>query len=508
MEVEIHARARWLTIVAALSFAALTARAAQLVATAPRAAPRTATTRHAASHRGRILAADGSVLAESVTGYEVDVAPTELLRAPWAIDRLAALLGYNDTTTLHSELLRATQRGTRVLRVRRGVDPSVAERIRVERAELPGVWVTEAPRRRFPSGNLTAIAVGFMGDVDARDLAEPYGYHPGDRVGRGGLERAWELTLRGVSTYAPAHQGMTLATTLDLRLQTAAARAFGDHLGALVALDPHDGRVLAYLSRPVNDPATFEVGSIDNLLPGIWPEAQHPDRVIAADVTDRDFPGLTPMLVGLTRDLATNCDATPPAPGAASVDQVAQSLGLGRITGIDLRDEFAGDVRLALGAIGGDEPLRDMPTPSVRLSITPLQIAVAFSAIANGGVLYQPRLVDRVLHPDGSLAHRTTPVVRARTVILPCARDAALGLVRRPHPFEQSLVYDTPPFIASMRAAHHSYVAVAPARDPSLVVVAFAPDPDANADAPDRAEAAALAVVRAWLDAHPTGARP
>jgi penicillin-binding protein 2 len=507
MEVEIHARARWLSITAALSFAALTARAAQLVATAPRTAARTHATRHAAPHRGRILAADGTVLAESVTGYEVDVTPSELLRAPWAIDRLAALLGYNDTTTLHGEVLRATQRSTLVLRVRRNVDPSVAERIRVERAELPGVWVSDAPRRHFPLGELTSIAVGFMGDIDARDLAEPYGYHRGDRVGRGGLERAWELTLRGVSTYAPAHQGMTLATSLDLRLQTAAARALGDRVSALVALDPRDGRVLAYLSLPVNDPATFETGALDGPERGIWPEPPRHDRVIASDVTERSFPGLTPLLVGLTRDLATSCDATPPAPGAAPVDEVATSLGLGHITGIDLRDELAGAVRLAPNLTETDAPPNG-PASDLRLSITPLQIAVAFSAIANGGVLYQPRLVDRVLNPDGSLAHRTTPVVRARTAILPCARDAALGLVRRPYALEPSLRTDTPPFVATMRAAHHSFVALAPARDPSIVVVAYAPDPDALAAAPDRAESAALAVVRAWRDAQSTGARP
>ena len=69
--------------------------------------------------RGSILAADGTVLAESVTGYEVDVAPATLLRAPLAIDRLAALLGYNDTLTLHGEVQRAATHGTRVLRLRR-----------------------------------------------------------------------------------------------------------------------------------------------------------------------------------------------------------------------------------------------------------------------------------------------------------------------------------------------------------------------------------------------------
>lgn len=480
----LSARVWWLSAIAAVAFAALASRAVYVVtATGPKPAP-TARAARRAPVRGSILAADGTVLAESVTGYEVDVAPATLLRAPLAIDRLAALLGYNDTLTLHGEVQRAATHGTRVLRLRRDVDPSVAQRIRRERRELPGVWVTDVPRRRYPLGALTAFPVGSMGDVDARDLAEPVGYRRGDQVGRAGIEQSWELTLRGVSSHAPEHLGMTLGTTLDLSLQRAAAAACEQGVGAVVALDPRDGRVLAYLERTAADPSPFVDAEVDLTSPSTSPSVDGASGAVQTwEVTERDaiFAALSVANGGprIPRD---------------ELEQRARALGFGHGTGVDLRDEAEGSLREVHHRDDGDS---EEGRFTIAIRATPLQVAVAFAAIVNGGVLYQPRLVDRVLSPDGAIAlRRDAPVVRSRAELTAGARDRVLATMRQ-------ATRD----IVGWSLGADGYVALAPAVDPRLVVVArYASGSLARGDLRDASEPAALAVARAWLSrTHATG---
>lgn len=500
----LHDRARWLSIAAALALTALASRAVHLVATQPPSAQPHTRAARSTNARGRILAADGTVLAESVTGREVDVAPAELMRAPWAIDRLAALLGYNDTITLQSEVMRAAERGTRVLRVRRNVDASVAARIRTERRELPGVWITEVPRRRYPQGELMAHPVGFMGDVDERDLVEPVGYHRGDRVGRAGLERSWELTLRGVSSYAPDHRGMTLATTIDPAMQRAAARALGGAVGAVVALDPRDGSVLAYVSRPAVDPMRFEGDAIeDYTAPRVWPSRPLLDRVSGETRSWTLSTELMDLFDDLATERASGCRTGPLRGDETNTERWIRELGFGHMTGVDLRDEADGEVRPAR-ALTPEEAASDQGVLVYpELTATPLQVAVAFAAIANGGVLYQPRLVDRVLSPEGVVVHSATPVVRARVTIPSCVRTRALAVMAQVEARDVSLAQ-----VGALHDPHRSYVAVAPALAPELVVVAITDDDGAPTPFNDPASAA-LAVVRVWNERHPTrGARP
>lgn len=496
----LHERARWLSVAAALALTALASRAVHLVATQPPSPQRHAHATRSTSERGRILAADGTVLAESVTGREVDVAPAELMRAPWAIDRLAALLGYNDTVTLQGEVMRAAARGTRVLRVRRNVDESVAARIRTERRELPGVWITEVPRRRYPQGELMAHPVGFMGDVDERDLAEPVGYHRGDRVGRAGLERSWEHTLRGVSTYAPDHRGMTLATTLDPAMQSAAARALGSYPGAVVALDPRDGRVLAYVSRPPIDPMRFEGDAIeDYTAPRLWPSRPLFDRVSGETRSWTRWTGLMDLFDDLALERASACHTGPLRGDETNTERLVRELGFGHMTGVDLRDEADGEVRPAR-ALTPEESADDRGTLVYpELTATPLQVAVAFAAIANGGVLYQPRLVDRVLSPEGAVVHRASPVVRARVTIPSCARAHALAVMAQVEALDVSHAR-----VGALHDPHRSFIALTPALAPELVVVAVTDDGGVPTPFTDP-RSAALAVVRVWNERHPAG---
>ncbi len=490
----LHARTRWLTFATALAFASLSAQAARVVVTDGATVARDAPASHRTSPRGRIVASGGEVLAENVAGFEVDVAPTELSRAPWAIDRLAALLGYNDTAVLQGEVMRAASRGTRVLRVSRGVDAEVVRRVRAERHELPGVWVTSIAQRRYPFGVLTAFPVGFMGDVGERDLAEPMTYRIGDRVGVDGIERSWELTLRGESSYASEHRGMTLATTLDMRLQSVAARAFAGLRGTLVALDARTGALLAYVSSPSTDPDRFELSRVgDPALPSDFVTGLADARIPTLGAASA--PALREVLTTLARAESGSCDARANAPSitAERLTLVGHSLGLGSVTGVDLRDEPFGEF---LVDSGPDEAHTGADGASFTLYVSSLHVAVSFAAMINGGIVYQPRIVERVLHPDGSVAATMPPVVRGRLSVPACARTHIVEHTARSFA-------DEPSQLPTVPLPNSVSVTMIPENDPRVVIVSR----DARSDTHDRphlAHDAALAVARAYTG----GSRP
>jgi cell division protein FtsI/penicillin-binding protein 2 len=277
---------------------------------------------------------------------------------------------------------------------------------------------------------------------------------------------------------------MTLGTTLDLSLQRAAAAACEQGVGAVVALDPRDGRVLAYLERTAADPSPFVDAEVDLTSPSTSPSVDGASGAVQTwEVTERDaiFAALSVANGGprIPRD---------------ELEQRARALGFGHGTGVDLRDEAEGSLREVHHRDDGDS---EEGRFTIAIRATPLQVAVAFAAIVNGGVLYQPRLVDRVLSPDGAIAlRRDAPVVRSRAVLTAGARDRVLATMRQ-------ATRD----IVGWSLGADGYVALAPAVDPRLVVVArYASGSLARGDLRDASEPAALAVARAWLSrTHATG---
>lgn len=472
---------------------------APLPATAPHVEPRT-------PPRGRILDAHGAVLADDVPSHELDLDPLRVARHPAALDRLSDLLHHDADAraALRDRVLAMAACNRRVLRVRRHVDDATAAAITREASRLPGVWLTPVAMRRYPAGALTAFPVGHMSDPSPTERVEPLGYRLGDRVGRVGIERAWDLTLRGTSTLAPEHHGMTLALSLDLRLQRAAREAL-DVAGAVVALDASNGRVLAYVSAPSTDANAFERdgGNIDEGAARAHPEQPGLDRVADA-CSELPWVQVAPFLDALARAHGLGRDDCRPtarrratertalqrcAARAAELDTTTRDVGFvtpmlrefgfGAPTGVDLRDE-SGGAATTTGA-----------------SATPLQLAVAWSALVNNGTRYQPRLVQRITHPDGVASSEPTPVVGGHVALPVEAAARSFDDLRR-HlgtPTDEALYVD-----ADDTSHTHAWsVALAPTDHPRLVVVRREPRRE---DAPTL-----RALVRAWLDSPPEGSR-
>jgi penicillin-binding protein 2 len=339
---------------------------------------------------------------------------------------------------------------------------------------LPGVMLKEKPIRTYPQGDLAAHVLGYLGEISGEELAMlgAQGYAEGDAIGKVGLERWGETYLAGrpggtlsvvtpegelVDTIAeyPAAQSRSIYSTIDLELQRVAEQALGDHQGAVVALDPNNGEILALASSPRYDPNELTAGRLDAAR---WQAlASDPARPLVNRATQGAYPtGSVFKIVtaaaamqgaGFSPQTTINCTGSWAGlgPGWVKYDWLrtghgpidfqwaltrscdvffwemglrlnsldenllpsyAHSFGFGEPTGLDALDESEGlvpDPEWKEKYFTGEGNPFWVPGDAVNLAVgqgdllaTPLQVANMVAAIANGGILYRPRLVMRI----------------------------------------------------------------------------------------------------------------
>ncbi len=442
--------------------------------------------------RGRILAAGGEPLARDDAAYDVLAFPDEV-QDPGA---LAALLGEAQQDVerrlvagmaaflegMSPEQIRAfreaeadEEAGTAAqangrskpaprLWTRRAhpiaFDLARADVLRIAEAaeRFPELSIATRRIRRVPEGALAAHLVGTVGAITAEDvkrrtgvdISAPGGWREAarvlrekglrlsDAVGRSGLERAFEETLRGREGYrvfekdpkgrrirlleevAPT-PGADLRLSLDVRLQRAAEESISGHRGAAVFLDCRTGAVLALASSPGFDPnhpktqSGPDIPALNRAISGLYPAGSAMKVVTAAaglrtGAIDREtsfdcqkhFPGSASFQceglhgpISLPEAMQRSCniffchtaDAIHRRRGSALPDE-ARAFGFGERTGIDLPGEAEGSVPSTPNP--GDA--RNLALGQGALLVTPIQIARMIAAIANGGFLVTPRL--------------------------------------------------------------------------------------------------------------------
>lgn len=335
--------------------------------------------------------------------------------------------------------------------------------IEAHRSELPEVDVIQSQQRFYPKHSVASAVLGYVGEVSQADLARPgANYRAGDLIGKFGIEREYNSILRGrdgmkrvvvnsrgqeVGTLGTVNAlpGHDLRLTLDLDLQLTAEAALGDRPGAVVALDPRTGEVLAMVSHPTFDPNDFThhipvatwkqlttdpmhplmnkaiqaqlaPGSIFKIVTGtaaLETGTITPDFKVLCDGkvtiyghTYHDWTWWTLHgghgTVDLHRGIVVSCDVyfytLGKMLGIDKIDYFAERLGLGHRTGIDLPDEDS-------GLIPSPDWVRRVfhhPWwPGVTMSVaigqgavqaTPLQIAYVIGGIASGGEFARPHL--------------------------------------------------------------------------------------------------------------------
>jgi penicillin-binding protein 2 len=448
------------------------------------------------STRGIIRDSRGRIIATNRPSYTVYVIPgffkTEMF------PRFAEYLGLNrdERDRLESRIRNAEgpRRYHQVL-ARADIDREALALIETHRAELPGVQVLAIPVRQYPFGELASHAIGFLNEVNADDLREYEGrdYRAGERIGRSGLERAWEAILRGrrgwvriehdvrgsllSSREAFAHlapdrrqepvPGQDLVLTLDMELMRSVDRAFrGRPSGSAVVVDVRTGRVLALYSKPSIDPNMMIRGIPAAMAREIDLNPYRPR--IDKTIYESYFPGSTfkpfTALAGLEiqfvqalgpvnctgryelgrrvfrckhvhgptelhRALVESCNIYFYRLGEMvtmdRIAQMAQEFGLGRRTGIGINQETPGFIpSRAWYAQHYPGQFRIGHTLNTAIGqgntrVTVLQLALAYAALANGGTLFVPQLVERVVGPDGTVIQSFPPTVRRHVAVAP-----------------------------------------------------------------------------------------
>ncbi len=232
--------------------------------------------------RGVIFDRDGRVIAENIVGYTVSILPQSLASLRNTLHRVAQMvpLSRGEIDAALRRYNRSPVRPTVILPDATFEEISVLEEHRID---FPNLIIQSSPKRYYPEGPMVASFVGTIGEVSDSELALPAfaGYKPGQLVGKQGLEREYESTLRGregsrfvevdargrvvrdlgTRDELEPQQGKPLYTNIDLELQEYIARLFGDSLtGGAVAMDPRTGAVLALYSAPSWDPNQFVGG--------------------------------------------------------------------------------------------------------------------------------------------------------------------------------------------------------------------------------------------------------
>jgi penicillin-binding protein 2 len=356
------------------------------------------------------------------------------------------------------------------------ITPDEQAFIAAHRDELPELETREVQRRLYPSGGFAAHLIGYVGEVSENDLNQSKFafYAPGDMVGKFGIEEAYDEVLRGtdgsrdvivnshgkelgVMGQEMAKPGQDLRLTIDLDLQMAAEKAMEGKNGAIVAMDPHTGEILALVSRPTFDPNQFAVRLSKAYWNQIITDPNHPlmNKAIQAQLAPGSTFKVVMTLAGLQENVAQNmhvacnggvtlqghffgCDkhhgmtdihnALPYSCdsfyftladrlGIDTIAKYGHEVGIGQKTGIDLPDEATGIMPSAEWKLKAQhDKWYAGETPSVGIGqgatqASPIQLARALSGIASGGALMRPHLVfpDEVTPEMLSALHETYP---------------------------------------------------------------------------------------------------
>ena len=233
--------------------------------------------------RGVITDRSGRLLAENVSSYSLYVTPENVPDLPATLVELGQLLELREADLERFARLRQSRPRFEALPLRRNMDDIEAARFAAHRHRFTGVELRGELSRHYPFGPLTGHVVGYVGRLNEAELVDASAeQRAADSIGKTGVEKTYDTRLQGRVGYQQvevdahgrrlrvlerirAEPGAALRLTLDLDLQRAAKVALDGRAGALVALEPATGRVLAMISEPAFDPNLFVGGiSIDD----------------------------------------------------------------------------------------------------------------------------------------------------------------------------------------------------------------------------------------------------
>jgi penicillin-binding protein 2 len=240
-------------------------------------------------NRGVITDRNGVILAQSYSAYTLEVTPSRVKNLEETIDELAKLVDVQPRDRKRFKRLLEETKNFESLPLRTRLSDEEVARFAVNRYRFPGVEIKARLFRQYPFGEIASHVIGYIGRINDRDVErieewdETANYKGSDYIGKVGLELSYERELHGTTgveevevdaggravrtlSRTPPTSGNNLRLSLDIRLQQAIEAAFGERRGAMVAIEPGTGEVLAFVSKPGFDPNLF----VEGIDPGSW----------------------------------------------------------------------------------------------------------------------------------------------------------------------------------------------------------------------------------------------
>ena len=249
-------------------------------------------------NRGLMIDRNGIVLARNYSGYTLEISPRKVKSLDRTIEQISQLVDVTPRDRARFKKLMLETRNAESLPIRTRLNDEEVARFAANRYRFDGVDIKARLFRQYPFGEVASHVIGYMGRINQEDqekLAEDgleANYRGTDFIGKSGLEASYQDELHGVTGFeqveidaaghgirtlsrTPPQAGNNITLTLDLRLQQIGEAAFGDRRGAIVALEPSTGAVLAFVSKPGYDPNLF----VDGIDPQSWSELNNsPDK--------------------------------------------------------------------------------------------------------------------------------------------------------------------------------------------------------------------------------------
>jgi penicillin-binding protein 2 len=422
-------------------------------------------------NRGQILDRNGVVLATNYSAYTLEITPSKAGVLDETIEALSQIVEIQPRDKRRFKRLMDESRSFESLPIRTRLSDQEVARFTAQRYRFPGVDIKARLFRQYPLGEVASHAIGYIGRINQRekerieDSDDAANYRGTESIGKLGVEQAFEHQLHGTTgvelletsaggravrklNSKPATPGDNVMLSIDIKLQKMIEDLFGDRRGALVAIDPRNGEVLALVSKPTFDPNLFVEGidqenwqalneSIDKpllnrALRGTYPPGStyKPFMALAAlqlgkrsasmvqndpgffNYGGRTFRSHEGGLGGVDMHRAiqhssnTYFYSLAVEMGVDTIHDFMKPLGFGQITGIDLGGEVRGVLpsqEWKRNTYKRPEMKRWYSGETVSLGIgqgynnfTILQLALAEATLANGGIRYRPHLAKAV----------------------------------------------------------------------------------------------------------------
>jgi len=422
-----------------------------------------------APNRGVIVDRNGTIMARNYSAFTLEITPSKVDDLDDTIDGISKIIEIQPKDRRRFRKLLEESKSFESLPIRTRLSDEEVARFAANRYLFPGVEVKARLFRQYPLGPIASHALGYINRINKSDLDtierndQEANYKGTDHIGKTGLEQKYEFALHGETGYeeveidaggravrslartAPV-SGNNLTLTLDTRLQEITEKAFGDRRGALVAIEPSTGGILALVSTPTFDPNLFVDGirtedwellnnspdrpMVNRALNGAYPPGStfKPFMALAALELGKRTPGQAIAdpgyfnfgghqfrddkkgghgIVDMYKSIVASCDTyyyiLANDLGIDNISRFMGSIGLGKKTGVDIEGESEGVLpspEWKKRRFKRPEQQKWFAGETISIGIgqgynayTPIQLAQAVATVANNGVMYRPHLV-------------------------------------------------------------------------------------------------------------------